>query len=58
MRRGLMGSAMLCLAAAWSLPAQAQLSNDTVKIGVATDLSSLYADINRSEEHTSELQSH
>ncbi|MCA0303303.1 MAG: ABC transporter substrate-binding protein [Proteobacteria bacterium] len=46
MRRGLMGSAMLCLAAAWSLPAQAQLSNDTVKIGVATDLSSLYADIN------------
>ena len=46
MRRGLMGSAMLCLAAAWSVPAQAQLSNDTVKIGVATDLSSLYADIN------------
>jgi branched-chain amino acid transport system substrate-binding protein len=34
------------LLAAWGLPASAQLSNDSVKIGVATDLSSLYADIN------------
>lgn len=33
-------------AAAWIAPASAQLSDDTVKIGVATDLSSLYADIN------------
>ncbi|MCX7361081.1 MAG: ABC transporter substrate-binding protein [Alphaproteobacteria bacterium] len=33
-------------AAAWALPASAQVSDDTVKIGVATDLSSLYADIN------------
>ena len=33
-------------AAAWALPAAAQVSDDTIKIGVATDLSSLYADIN------------
>ena len=32
--------------AAWTAPAWAQLSNNSVKIGVATDLSSLYADIN------------
>jgi branched-chain amino acid transport system substrate-binding protein len=31
--------------AAWGAPAWAQLSNDVVKIGVATDMSSLYADI-------------
>ena len=36
----------VCLFAAWTLPAAAQLSDDTVKIGVATDMSSLYADIN------------
>jgi branched-chain amino acid transport system substrate-binding protein len=34
------------LFAAWALPAAAQLSDDSVKIGVATDMSSLYADIN------------
>src|SRR5471032_2375568 len=38
--------AAVCLFAAWTLPAAAQLSDDTVKIGVATDMSSLYADIN------------
>src|SRR5476649_1065430 len=38
--------AAVCLFAAWTFPAAAQLSDDTVKIGVATDLSSLYADIN------------
>ena len=36
----------VCLFVAWILPAAAQLSDDTVKIGVATDMSSLYADIN------------
>ena len=45
MRRVLLGAAALC-AAAWALPAAAQLSDNTVKVGVATDLSSLYADIN------------
>ncbi len=38
--------AAACLFAAWTFPAAAQLSDDTVKIGVATDMSSLYADIN------------
>src|SRR5471030_3441721 len=38
--------AAVCLFAAWTFPAAAQLSDDTVKIGVATDMSSLYADIN------------
>jgi branched-chain amino acid transport system substrate-binding protein len=45
MKRSLLG-AVAGLAAAWGAPAMAQLSNDSVKIGVATDLSSLYADIN------------
>jgi len=45
MKRGLVWSAIFCLAA-WGAPAWAQLSNDGVKIGVATDMSSLYADIN------------
>ncbi|TAJ27632.1 MAG: ABC transporter substrate-binding protein [Reyranella sp.] len=45
MTRSLLCSAAFCLAA-FSLPAAAQLSDNTVKIGVATDLSSLYADIN------------
>ena len=45
MRRTLLCSAAFCLAA-WALPAHAQLSDNVVKIGVATDLSSLYADIN------------
>ena len=31
---------------AWGRPASAQLSNDSVKIGVATDMASLYSDIN------------
>jgi branched-chain amino acid transport system substrate-binding protein len=45
MRRNLFGTAAFCLAA-WALPAAAQLSDNTLKLGVATDLSSLYADIN------------
>jgi len=45
MRRTLLSSAAFCLVA-WALPAAAQLSDNTLKIGVATDLSSLYADIN------------
>jgi len=32
--------------AAWTLPASAQYTNDVVKVGVATDMSSLYSDIN------------
>lgn len=49
MKRGLLGvvacglSALVTMAAA---PSWAQLSNDSVKIGVATDMASLYADIN------------
>ena len=34
------------LFAAWTFPAAAQISDDIVKIGVATDMASLYADIN------------
>jgi branched-chain amino acid transport system substrate-binding protein len=45
MKRGVVWSVAFCLAA-WGVPAWAQLSNDVVKIGVATDMSSLYADIN------------
>ena len=45
MRRNLLATAAFCLAAS-ALPAAAQLSDNTLKIGVATDLSSLYADIN------------
>ena len=45
MTRGLLCSVAFCLAAL-SLPAVAQLSDNTVKIGVATDMSSLYSDIN------------
>ena len=45
MRRSVVWSVAVCLAA-WGVPAWAQLSNDVVKIGVATDMSSLYADIN------------
>ncbi|MCW5733826.1 MAG: ABC transporter substrate-binding protein [Enhydrobacter sp.] len=45
MYRGVMGVIAAALAA-WTAPAWAQLSNDSVKLGVATDLSSLYADIN------------
>ena len=45
MRRALIATAAFCLAA-WSLPAVAQLSDNTLKVGVATDMSSLYADIN------------
>ncbi len=45
MKRSLLGTAAFCLVT-WTLPASAQLSDNTVKIGVATDLSSLYADIN------------
>ena len=45
MRRNLFSTAAFCLAAL-ALPAAAQLSDNTLKLGVATDLSSLYADIN------------
>ena len=45
MKRSLVWSVAFCLAA-WGAPVWAQLSNDVVKIGVATDMSSLYADIN------------
>jgi len=45
MKRGVVWSVAFCLAA-WGAPVWAQLSNDMVKIGVATDMSSLYADIN------------
>jgi branched-chain amino acid transport system substrate-binding protein len=45
MKRGVL-SALACVLSAWAAPSWAQISNDTVKIGVATDLSSLYADIN------------
>src|ERR1700761_4169592 len=45
MKRGVFWSAA-AIFAAWTLPAMAQLSDDVVKIGVATDMSSLYTDIN------------
>jgi branched-chain amino acid transport system substrate-binding protein len=45
MKRGVLGLAS-CLLAAWAAPSWAQLSNDSVKIGVATDMASLYSDIN------------
>src|SRR4051794_9720217 len=45
MKRGMLGVAAGLLAS-WVMPAAAQLSNDTVKIGVATDMASLYSDIN------------
>ena len=35
-----------CVFAAWTLPAAAQVSDDVVKLGVATDMASLYAAIN------------
>src|SRR5690242_21753025 len=45
MKRSVFWSAAV-LFAAWTLPASAQYTNDVVKVGVATDMSSLYADIN------------
>src|SRR3569833_1476923 len=45
MKRGVLGT-VAGVVAAWALPAAAQISNETVKIGVATDMSSLYSDIN------------
>src|SRR5436853_72511 len=45
MKRGVAG-VIAAVLAAWTAPAWAQLSNDSVKVGVATDLSSLYADTN------------
>ncbi|HEY2873866.1 MAG TPA: ABC transporter substrate-binding protein, partial [Reyranella sp.] len=45
MKRGVLGTVAGVLAA-WALPAAAQVSNDVVKVGVATDMSSLYSDIN------------
>jgi len=49
MKRGVIGvfaGVLSALLTAGASPSWAQLSNDAVKIGVATDLSSLYADIN------------
>jgi len=48
MKRGVLSvlGGALALLTTVGAPAWAQLSNDSVKIGVATDLSSLYADIN------------
>ncbi|HTR83424.1 MAG TPA: ABC transporter substrate-binding protein [Reyranella sp.] len=45
MKRGVFCSAA-AIFAAWTLPVSAQVSDNVVKIGVATDMSSLYADIN------------
>ncbi|MBS0519337.1 MAG: ABC transporter substrate-binding protein [Proteobacteria bacterium] len=45
MRRAVLLSAA-CVLAAWSIPAMAQVSDNVVKIGVATDMASLYSDIN------------
>jgi len=45
MRRLLLWSAA-CAFASWTAPAMAQLSDDMVKIGVGTDMASLYSDIN------------
>jgi branched-chain amino acid transport system substrate-binding protein len=45
MKRGVLG-AVACVLTAWGAPVWAQLSNDSVKIGVATDMASLYSDIN------------
>jgi branched-chain amino acid transport system substrate-binding protein len=45
MKRSVVWGVAFCLAA-WTVPASAQLSNDTVKVGVATDMASLYSDIN------------
>src|SRR6187397_3266057 len=45
MKRGVLG-VVAGVVASWVMPAVAQLSNDTVKIGVATDMASLYSDIN------------
>jgi branched-chain amino acid transport system substrate-binding protein len=46
MKRSVVWASLFCLAAAWAGPASAQLSNDVVKVGVATDMASLYSDIN------------
>ena len=43
-RVGSLCSLCAALCAAWS-PAQAQISNDVVKIGFATDMTGLYADL-------------
>src|SRR6476660_6637560 len=45
MKRGVLGAFAFGLLAA-AAPSWAQLSNDSVKIGVATDMASLYSDIN------------
>ena len=45
MRRVLLCMAA-CALAGWTAPAMAQLSDDMVKIGVGTDMASLYSDIN------------
>lgn len=45
MNRGVVWAVAFCLAASGA-PARAQLSNDMVKVGVATDMAGLYSDIN------------
>jgi branched-chain amino acid transport system substrate-binding protein len=46
MKRGVVWSVAFCLAA-WGMPASAQqLTDGVVKLGVLTDMSSLYSDIN------------
>src|ERR1700738_2760434 len=45
MKRSVFWSAA-ALFAAWPLPASGQVSDDVVKLGVATDMASLYSDIN------------
>jgi branched-chain amino acid transport system substrate-binding protein len=46
MKRSGVWGAVAGAALAASMPAWAQLSNDSVKVGVATDMASLYSDIN------------
>jgi branched-chain amino acid transport system substrate-binding protein len=46
MKRSVVWASLFCLAAAWAGPASAQLSGDVVKLGIATDMASLYSDIN------------
>jgi branched-chain amino acid transport system substrate-binding protein len=46
MKRSVVWASLFCLAAAWAGPVSAQLSGDVVKVGVATDMASLYSDIN------------
>ncbi|MCW5746135.1 MAG: ABC transporter substrate-binding protein [Alphaproteobacteria bacterium] len=46
MRKSLAAAALVCGMGVAALPAAAQISGDVVKLGVLTDMSSLYSDIN------------